>query len=96
MERLADGEMAVLSHRPPLAAGLTYRLSAQGNVFLKPAIQIPPALLEFIRDESGQDLIEYALVAGLIGLGAVVAMSGLSTKIKAALNSVGSGLSNAI
>jgi len=32
-------------------------------------------------DESGQDLIEYALVAGLIGLGAVAAMSSLATTI---------------
>jgi pilus assembly protein Flp/PilA len=53
-------------------------------------------LLSFIRDESGQDLIEYALVAGLIGLGAVVAMSGLSTKMKQTFNSVGNGLTNAI
>ena len=28
-----------------------------------------------LNDESGQDLIEYALVAGLIGLVAVVAMT---------------------
>ena len=50
----------------------------------------------FLKDESGQDLIEYALVAGLIGLGAVVAMSGLSTKIGAAFNSVGNQLTNAV
>ncbi len=49
-----------------------------------------------LRDESGQDLIEYALVAGLIGLGAVVAMSGLATKIGSAFNSVGSQLSSAV
>ena len=34
-----------------------------------------------LNDESGQDLIEYALVAGLIGLGAVLAMTTLSGKI---------------
>jgi pilus assembly protein Flp/PilA len=45
---------------------------------------------------SGQDLIEYALVAGLIGLGAVVAMSGLSTKIGSAFGAVGNSLTNAI
>jgi pilus assembly protein Flp/PilA len=49
-----------------------------------------------MQDESGQDLIEYALVAGLIGLGAVVAMTGLSGKIQTAFNSVGSSLTNAI
>jgi pilus assembly protein Flp/PilA len=49
-----------------------------------------------MQDESGQDLIEYALVAGLIGLGAVVAMTGLSGKIQTTFNSVGSSLTNAI
>jgi pilus assembly protein Flp/PilA len=49
-------------------------------------------LAALIKDESGQDLIEYALVAGLIGLGAVVAMTSLSGKIGSAFNSIGSGL----
>ena len=50
----------------------------------------------FMKDESGQDLIEYALVAGLIGLGAVVAMTGLSGKISNAFNTVGNNLTNAM
>ena len=50
----------------------------------------------FVKDESGQDLIEYALVAGLIGLGAVVAMSGLATKIGTAFSTVGNQLTNAV
>jgi pilus assembly protein Flp/PilA len=33
------------------------------------------------NDESGQDLIEYALVAALVGLGCTAAMKGLSTSI---------------
>ena len=49
-----------------------------------------------LKDESGQDLIEYALVAGLIGLGAVVAMGTLSTSVQNAFNSVGSSLSSAV
>ncbi|RXH54344.1 Flp family type IVb pilin [Granulicella sibirica] len=53
-------------------------------------------VLVFIRDDSGQDLIEYALVAGLIGLGAVAAMSGLATKVGTAFNTVGSQLTSAI
>jgi len=50
----------------------------------------------FMKDESGQDLIEYALVAGLIGLGAVVAMTGLSGKISNAFNTVGNNLTNSV
>jgi pilus assembly protein Flp/PilA len=34
------------------------------------------------KDESGQDLIEYALVASLIALAAVAAMTGVGTKIQ--------------
>ncbi|HEV2275783.1 MAG TPA: Flp family type IVb pilin [Acidobacteriaceae bacterium] len=48
------------------------------------------------KDESGQDLIEYALVAGLIALGAVVAMGTLGDTIKNSFDTVGSELTNAI
>jgi len=50
----------------------------------------------FMNDESGQDLIEYALVAGLIALGAIAAMTGLSGKIGNAFNTVGNNLTNSI
>jgi len=50
----------------------------------------------FLRDESGQDLIEYALVAALIALGAITAMTGLKNGISNAFSSVTSDLSSAI
>jgi pilus assembly protein Flp/PilA len=50
----------------------------------------------FAQDESGQDLIEYALVAGLIGLGAVTAMTSLSSVIGTAFSTVGSKLTSAV
>jgi pilus assembly protein Flp/PilA len=53
-------------------------------------------LRTIMDDESGQDLIEYALVAGLIGLGAVAAMSTLATNIATAFGSVGNQLTNAV
>ena len=49
-----------------------------------------------LQEESGQDLIEYALVAGLIGLAAVAAMSQLATKIGNAFSNVGSQLTSAV
>jgi len=52
-------------------------------------------LRELFEDEDGQDLIEYAIVAGLIGVGAIVSLSSLDTKIKTAFNSVGSRLTSA-
>jgi pilus assembly protein Flp/PilA len=43
-------------------------------------------------DESGQDLIEYALVAALIAVGAIVAMKSLSNKISNEFNTIGNSL----
>jgi len=57
---------------------------------------IKQAFASILQDESGQDLIEYALVAGLIGLGAVVAMTGLSGRISNSFNSIGTSLTNAV
>jgi pilus assembly protein Flp/PilA len=45
-----------------------------------------------MNDESGQDLIEYALIAALIALGAIVAMGSLSNKIGSEFNTIGSSL----
>ncbi len=48
-----------------------------------------------LNDESGQDLIEYALVAGLIGLVAVLAMTSVGTAVTGAFNTIGTKLTNA-
>ena len=50
----------------------------------------------FVSEESGQDLIEYALVAGLIGLAAVAAMGTLGNTITNGFNSVGNTLTNSL
>jgi pilus assembly protein Flp/PilA len=50
----------------------------------------------FISDESGQDLIEYALVAALVGLGSVAAMSGLANSIGNTFTGVGTALTSAV
>jgi pilus assembly protein Flp/PilA len=52
-------------------------------------------LKNLISDESGQDLIEYALVAALVGLGSVASMQGLANSIATAFTGVGTALSNA-
>jgi len=44
------------------------------------------------KEESGQDLIEYALIAALIAVGAVVAMGALANKISTQFNVVGGKL----
>ena len=47
-------------------------------------------------EESGQDLIEYALVAALIGLAAVTTMRGLATKISSVFTAIGTTLTSAV
>ena len=47
-----------------------------------------------MNDESGQDLIEYALVAALVGLGAVTAMRTLATNIGTAFTTIGTTLNS--
>jgi pilus assembly protein Flp/PilA len=53
-------------------------------------------LSDLLRDESGQDLIEYALVAALIALGATAAMTTLAGSISTAFSTVGSKLNTAV
>jgi pilus assembly protein Flp/PilA len=59
-------------------------------------MRIRRMLQAFLRDETGQDVIEYALVAALIGVGAVVSMSSFASRIGASFNSVGYGLTSAV
>ena len=53
-------------------------------------------LNNLVAEESGQDLIEYALVACLVGLAAVATMRTLGTTITSAFTSINTTLSGAI
>jgi pilus assembly protein Flp/PilA len=53
-------------------------------------------LKRLVKEDSGQDLIEYALVAALVGLGAVSSINGLANSIENTFNGVGSALSSAV
>ena len=48
--------------------------------------------LQILKDESGQDLIEYALVVALIAFAATAGMSSLATAINTAFTNVGTKL----
>jgi len=48
------------------------------------------------NDESGQDLIEYALVAPLIALGAVTTIGTLATDINQAFSTIATKMSSAV
>ena len=43
---------------------------------------------QFIRDDAGQDLIEYALLAGLISIVCVIAIQAAGTKVSTLFNNV--------
>jgi pilus assembly protein Flp/PilA len=45
-------------------------------------------LNRFTRDDQGQDLIEYALLAGFISLVAVVAITNVGTGVNAVYNNI--------
>ena len=49
----------------------------------------------FVRDEEGQDLIEYALLAAFIALAAVLAMTAVGGGINTLFNKVNTDLTNA-
>ena len=59
-------------------------------------MRISRLMLQLLTDESGQDLIEYALAAGLIGLAAVASINALATKIATSFTTVGSKLTSAV
>jgi pilus assembly protein Flp/PilA len=49
-------------------------------------------LKDLLKDESGQDMVEYAIVMGLIALGATVSMKALATTIGDGFTNVGTKL----
>jgi len=56
---------------------------------------LPALLFRLIREESGQDLIEYALILCFVALGAVASMKSVVTAILAVVNSLGNTLTTA-
>ena len=51
-----------------------------------------PVPRNLLKEESGQDLIEYALVAALVGLAATAGMSTLATAINSAFSNLATTL----
>lgn len=53
-------------------------------------------LKAFWMDERGQDLVEYALAAGLVAVAAVAAMPALSTTVSTVFTKIGSIIESAV
>jgi len=54
--------------------------------------RVKGSLIELHRGDSGQDLIEYALIAALIALAATVGMGSVAKAINTAFSSIGAKL----
>lgn len=55
-------------------------------------IVVPQPLFNLIRDESGQDLIEYGLIIAVMALALIASMSRLTNSIGNFFNTVGNSL----
>ena len=49
-----------------------------------------------LRDDSGQDLVEYALVVALISLGSITAMGSLASSISTMFGTVGTAITSGV
>jgi pilus assembly protein Flp/PilA len=49
-------------------------------------------VMQFLRDEQGQDLVEYALLVAAVGLALIATVNNLSTQIVSLYSSITTGL----
>jgi len=55
-----------------------------------------PSLASFVHDDSGQDMIEYALIASFIGLTTVTGINGLAASVSNYLNIVDNAFTSSL
>ena len=53
-------------------------------------------LVHFWQDEQGQDLVEYALAAGMVAVAAVAAMPALSTTVNNVFSKIASIIASSV
>ncbi|HLY66773.1 MAG TPA: Flp family type IVb pilin [Chloroflexota bacterium] len=80
----------------PLATARELHLAVCSPVQQTKEGEMKNLLRSLLREESGQDLIEYALVAAVLALAAVAGMTTLASNISNAFSAVGSKLSSAV
>jgi len=56
-------------------------------------VQVPEVMKRLARDDAGQGMAEYALLAGLIAVVAIAAVTLLGTNIKTTLNNIATAIS---
>lgn len=70
-------------------------LSPMKNLILKTYVSLQTAKTRFMQNQKGQDLIEYALMAGFVALAAGSIMPGVATSISTIFSKVQSAVSKA-
>ncbi len=68
---------------------------AEQNDSSSPAIRPGPAAT-FLHADAGSTLIEYAIAAAIISIGAIAAMQTLGCQLSAVYNGLGNALTNAL
>jgi pilus assembly protein Flp/PilA len=63
---------------------------------MKKVLKLKEVVKSLHREDSGQDLIEYALLAALIALGAIAGMKFVADLINQGFSSIGNVLTSAI
>ena len=58
--------------------------------------RIKQLVVRFAADESGQNLVEYALVVALVALAAITAMGTVGNSINSAFTKIGTSLNSAL
>ena len=58
--------------------------------------ELKPQFRKLMSDESGQDLVEYALVAGCMGLACVATLKGVATAVATTFSNVNTTLTTAL
>ena len=53
-------------------------------------------MLQALREEHGQDLIEYTLVGGIVGIGAIAGMGNLAANLNAAFGRIATHLTTSV
>jgi pilus assembly protein Flp/PilA len=59
-------------------------------------MDVKQCLRNLLTDDSGQDLIEYALIAAIVGLAAATAMRAFKISLSNTFSGIGSSLTDAI
>jgi pilus assembly protein Flp/PilA len=78
----------------PLVSGKTAVSKRRSTASMQNLERMLYIWTRFLADESGQDIVEYALLAALLALGLVTAMNGIASDINNAINSISSRLNS--